>query len=550
MVEVPWEELAKKPKVCECLVTLLLLRLYPRAQAVDGTGGDGGRDLFEYSEANQLINYEVKSFTGRMTKSRRDQVQRSLVSTARSQPDHWDLVVPIDPNPAEQRWFDGLRAEFPFVRQWRGRSWLDTHFAAQDDLVRYALHNSDSYILDRIAEARAERDCLLRGIPDLVERYEALYRRSQELSPHYGVRVSSGPAGATVVELTPKQSPDDAGTAIEFTGQVRFRIDDPEDQARQQQFEEAMRFGGEVTLSAANLGSMTVSAPAELGIDGTVKLAAIRIASLQEDIKPPVQGQLLVAHAGSGMPLMSLPVRFDKRIHGSDGGTLFGQDLLGCIRLRVRYDMLQQLGRMQLTVDPPENFLPQAVVPALRLLAAATPGRTLDLVMAGAQEERMSSVIAKEPVPVGWDEGEALAWADAFSDLAALQERAAQFFPVPEDFTLRDARDVKEVLALMRGEEVLMRATTVSVTAIHRDVLDRAAGMDHFLLAAAYESMIFTIGKNSIPLGPCIEVVTVDKVLNLAEARRQMEHEGQAEIRMRLDRNHPPRRYLGTDFPI
>ncbi|MFC9285090.1 hypothetical protein [Streptomyces collinus] len=112
MVEVPWEQLAKKPKVCESLVTLLLLRLYPRAQPVDGMGGDGGRDLFEYTENNELINYEVKSFTGRMTKSRRDQVQRSLVSTARSQPDHWDLVVPIDPNPTEQLWFDGLRSEF------------------------------------------------------------------------------------------------------------------------------------------------------------------------------------------------------------------------------------------------------------------------------------------------------------------------------------------------------------------------------------------------------------------------------------------------------
>ncbi|MYS17856.1 hypothetical protein [Streptomyces sp. SID4982] len=260
MVEAPWEELAKKPKVCESLVSLLLLRLYPRAQAVDGTGGDGGRDLFEYSETNQLINYEVKSFTGRMTKSRRDQVLRSLVSTARSQPDHWDLVVPIDPNPTEQRWFDGLRAEFPFVRQWRGRSWLDTHFAAHGDLVRYALHNSDSYILDRIAEARAERDCLLRGVPDLVERYEALARRGQELSPHYGVRVSSGPTGAPLVELTPKHSSDHAEAKIEFTGQATFRTDAPEYQALQQQFEEAMRFGGDITLSAANLGPMTISA--------------------------------------------------------------------------------------------------------------------------------------------------------------------------------------------------------------------------------------------------------------------------------------------------
>ncbi len=170
---------------------MLLLRLYPRAQAVDGTGGDGGRDLFEYTADNRLINYEVKSFTGHMAKSRRDQVQRSLVSTARSQPDHWDLVVPIDPNPTEQVWFDGLRAEFPFVRQWRGRCWLDAHFAAHGDLVRYALHNSDTHILDRIVEARAERDCMLRGIPDLIERYETLSRRAQDLSPHYGVRVSA-----------------------------------------------------------------------------------------------------------------------------------------------------------------------------------------------------------------------------------------------------------------------------------------------------------------------------------------------------------------------
>ncbi|MCZ0210699.1 hypothetical protein OZK63_35480 [Streptomyces sp. UMAF16] len=218
MVEVPWEELAKKPRVCESLVTLLLLRLYPRTQAVDGTGGDGGRDLFEYTEDNRLINYEVKSFTGRMTKSRRDQVKRSLVSTARSQPDHWDLVVPIDPNPAEQLWFDGLHAEFPFVRQWRGRSWLDAHFATHGDLVRYALHNSDTHILDRIAEARAERDCLLRGVPDLIERYDALSRRAQELSPHYGVRVSKGPEGATLVELVPKPVPDSAEAAVQFTG--------------------------------------------------------------------------------------------------------------------------------------------------------------------------------------------------------------------------------------------------------------------------------------------------------------------------------------------
>ncbi|TVZ76909.1 hypothetical protein [Streptomyces sp. BK340] len=549
MVEVPWEELAKKPKACESLVTMLLLRLYPRAQAVDGTGGDGGRDLFEYTADNRLINYEVKSFTGHMTKSRRDQVQRSLVSTARSQPDHWDLVVPIDPNPTEQVWFDGLRAEFPFVRQWRGRCWLDAHFAAHGDLVRYALHNSDTHILDRIVEARAERDCMLRGIPDLIERYETLSRRAQDLSPHYGVRVSAGDRGETAIELVRKPVPDSAESAIQFTGQVTFLLDDAEDQARQQQFEEAMRFGGEVTLSAPNLGSMTVSAPAELGINGTFTPHSIRLASHREDIAPPVPGQLVVLHPDSGLPLMSLPVRFDKRVYGTDGGTLFGQDILGCIQAHVRYDMRQQLWGMQLTIRPPENFLPQTVVPALRLIAAAAPGRILELVLSGSQQHRMHAAISTELVPEGWSEGEAEAWTNAFADLATLQQRTGQFFPVPDDFSLRDARDVKEVLALLRGEEVILRGTTVSVIAIHRDVLDRATRESHFRLAAAHESMTFTIGDHAFPLGPCIEVVTVDKILNLTEARQQMEQEGQAEIRMRIDRNHPPRRYLGTQLP-
>jgi hypothetical protein len=94
--------------------------LQKQAHPVDGTGGDGGRDLFEYTDNGELVVYETKSFTGRMNAGRRRQVERSLVSAARHQPDHWDLLVPIDPNPVEQRWFDGLRGEFPFVRRWLG----------------------------------------------------------------------------------------------------------------------------------------------------------------------------------------------------------------------------------------------------------------------------------------------------------------------------------------------------------------------------------------------------------------------------------------------
>lgn len=67
----------------EALVTMLVLRLRQRARAVDGSGGDGGRDLFEYTAGGELLAYEAKSFTGRMDQTRRKQVVPSLVSTAR-----------------------------------------------------------------------------------------------------------------------------------------------------------------------------------------------------------------------------------------------------------------------------------------------------------------------------------------------------------------------------------------------------------------------------------------------------------------------------------
>ncbi|CAM5319324.1 hypothetical protein [Streptomyces avidinii] len=140
-----------------------------------------------------------------MTSGRRQQVIRSLISTARHQPDHWDLLVPISPNPGELAWFENLREEFPFVRDWRGLNWLNQKFAAHQDLIRYALQESGDYILDRIAEARAERDTLLRGIPDLAERYRALQLRAQEISPDYAIRTVLGPDGETAIHLLPNR---------------------------------------------------------------------------------------------------------------------------------------------------------------------------------------------------------------------------------------------------------------------------------------------------------------------------------------------------------
>ena len=60
---------------------------------------DGGQD-------GQITDaFKLKSFTGRMTSGRRKQVERSLNRAAALGPTQWTLVVPIDPTPAEEKWF-------------------------------------------------------------------------------------------------------------------------------------------------------------------------------------------------------------------------------------------------------------------------------------------------------------------------------------------------------------------------------------------------------------------------------------------------------------
>ncbi|QEU92993.1 hypothetical protein [Streptomyces kanamyceticus] len=548
MVSVPWQELAKNPTASEALVTMLVLRLRPRAQEVDGTGGDGGRDLYEYTDSGELIHYEVKSFTRRMTSSRKGQVRRSLISTARYQPDHWDLLVPISPNPAETRWFEGLRDEFPFVRNWYGLSWLNQRFAQHDDLVRYALQGSGDYILDRIAEARAERDVMISGIPDLIERYSALQIRAQEISPNYSISASLDSTGGTTIHLSPKGNNSGVRSAIHFTGKFTFRRNNPDEERRLKRFEDALRYGGEVELARGNIQGMTIDAPSELGIGGSFVPEALRIEANRETLSPPLRAQLIV-RSTSGLPTASLPLHFTQRTAGTDGGTLFGRDLTNFMQVKILYDNRNSSWHQTLSFTPPEEALPQALVPVLRLISHARIGQIMEVAFQGPAQTYLSAPISQNMTPGGWGVKEAEGWADAYEALATLQAMTGQFFPAPADFTMRDGRDARDAISLLRGEKVNLKASTVSIGVIREETLELLAASEAFALAATYEGMLLSFGEHQIDLGPCVETLVVDEVLNLRDAQRDFAESGHATVRMRVAQSTPAQRYLGSQLP-
>jgi hypothetical protein len=449
------------------------------------------------------------------------------------------------------RWFQSLRTAFPFVRNWRGLRWLDQQLSAHADLVRYALQESGDYVLERIAEARAERDTMLGGIPHLMERIGALNVRAQEISPGYAVSASVDADGRSTVRLAPRRSVSAELSAITITSEFRFRTGDPAEEKRRVQFEEAMRFGGEVDLYAQNLGVTTIDAPYQLGLSGSFVPDRMRITSPREDIDPPMRAQLAVERS-SGLPAASLPVRFTVQEAGTDGVTLHGGDQAGFLHLRMRVDQRNRSCQMKLSFTPPQHALPDASIPVLRLIQHALPGRVLALALAGASSGSVRAIIREGMTPVGWTCGEAQEWADAYQDLARLQSRVGQYFPVPEDFSRRDAREVRRVLTLLDGQQVQLPGDTASIDVASVEGLElvvaaMAGGETRF--ASQTESLVFSIGGHDIDLGPCIEIATVDKLLNVAEARRALAEHGSATVHMRIKKDAPVIRYLGTALP-
>jgi hypothetical protein len=104
------------------MVSVLLSRLR-QARRVDGTGGDGGRDCYFTDERGTDV-FELKSFTGRMAKAWRAQVKKSLAKAMGSDPRSWTMIVPIDPTPDEQTWFDSLGEGSAARLEWLGKTWL------------------------------------------------------------------------------------------------------------------------------------------------------------------------------------------------------------------------------------------------------------------------------------------------------------------------------------------------------------------------------------------------------------------------------------------
>jgi hypothetical protein len=509
MATVQWDKVPQQ--TYDDMVAVLISTLHPAAERLDGSGGDGDRDIQIRHDDGRLDLFELKSFTGRLgwKPNRRSQVERSLKKAAQHNPNSWTLVVPIDHNKEELAWFDRLRRRYPFPLVWSGRTWLDKQMASHPAIVRYYLEDGDSEALRLLLELNREQARLAGGFPDALERLRVLKQRIDEVSPHWRLDVSL--VGDTItMQLRPCYRGAERDHPILITTVFDFP-DTPTGQEAARRLRQALDYGDEVVVEPDYVRDLRVDLP---GRPGEVIPASPRIimGPAGEGIPFRLDARAVISDP-AGTPLGSLPLWFDRRQPGPRGGELSGQDATGVLRLSMRIDHLERKGTINFQIGPPpDDLLPGALLPTLRLLQHLHAPNRLEV--------RIGASTFMHPSPLPPTESISPAYIALLEDLERVQGSTHTVFPVPRELRYDDISAIRRAARLVAGEQVPVGSgpASASITLTDPQVFEKLLVDDTpFAVAFTDGNYSETIAGVEVPLGPAIATLPSATVADRAE---------------------------------
>jgi hypothetical protein len=487
------------------MISVLLSRLR-QARRVDGSGGDGGRDCYFSGEDGTDV-YELKSFTGRMTPGRRKQVKRSLARAMRTRPRTWTLVVPIDPTPDEQRWFDSLGTGLSTPLEWFGKTWLEEQLARFPDITRYFSGAADEVV--RILTKISDENALPDNAAGLAHRFASQASRLNEIDPYYSFAFGITDGMATVT-AHPRYPDAPRDRPITVTATLQFD-DSPSQQETREAFEEFMRFGTPVSIPPASITRLAVDAPAGLGgeftggtlrLDGTFPAGAEQMSSvlLRVPAQPPIRHMISLDVYG--------------RSAGPAGGLrVIARDRSGLLTLDQRFDLVQRTYQANLVYAYHAGTLPQDAVPVLRFCAAVAAGQEMAITDPAGNIYATSSGSFG---PADWPEG----YIKSAELLAEIQQLTGTDFGLPLVFTPEDQRDMHYARAILRGEDVEAKWSGLVAPYASPTLDGLLARIDQdgepFSLAVANTETLQVAG-GQLPLGMVLHIVHSARITNRDE---------------------------------
>ena len=455
-MSIRWDDF--EPRGYEDMVSVLLSRLHPDAQRIDGTGGDGGRDVQIVHGQDGLIAqaFELKSFIGRMTPARRKQVAGSLNRVAGLGPARWTLVVPIDPTPAEDKWFRKLGAGYCFPTAWYGKTWLDEKMSEFPDIRRYFVEGANDEVVRLLLELQEEQ-AMITDVHDAIGRLRTLRERLNEIDPHYRYEMSTVTVGANSwpsgvvfsvrfgdvrIDVYPKYSGAVKDRPISMSVMV---VLEPEDLVIQ----DSLGYGLAVTIPNRMISSVTIDAPSGLG--GNFTEGELNLFPTNTRLHEPVT--LAMDIMDGDKFIASCPVHLTERTGGPKGSIFTGNDSTGCLEIHLRVNAVDE----EVEVEFQLNFkpaLPATLVPLFRWLDGWHPLRCLTIHWPDVFE--ISGEISKPFL----EDRELSRVVEA---LAYLQDKSGKYWEMPPSLSDEEGRDILTAASLMKGESIDLKWKSFNV---------------------------------------------------------------------------------------
>ncbi|MBQ0896251.1 hypothetical protein KBX37_24685 [Micromonospora sp. U56] len=448
MNRVNWDNL--DPATFEEICSVLVSRLHPNVQRIDGAGGDGGRDVQVPAESGPII-FEMKSFTGRLGAARRQQVRNSLRNAANHSPSVWNLVVPIDPTPNEIEWFDTLAAAYSFECHWLGLTWLNDHMASHPDIYRHYLDGTNDEVVEVLRELAQEQAALTRGVPDALDRMKVLSTRANQLDPHYSFGLAVDKDGVTSVSVWPKYVGAEHERPIKVNASFAFP-DSDEGRAAAAALRKTFDYGTPSIVVSEFVKRLEVDMPAGLG--GSFSGGEIRLGPAATEATGFTAQWRILDESGRAVGQLHLVPK--SRNVGARGADLRLTDATQTVEVALRLDAGDMKIKAHFSYNRPVNALPSTVLPVLQFMSQVRPPHSAVLLIDG-KEASPPTPIDKAIAP-GIDEHLALVRA-----LDDIQRATGIYFPIPESFTDEELGSIASARRLLAGESVQSTLSSMTI---------------------------------------------------------------------------------------
>ncbi len=446
-MSIKWDELDSE--TFENMVSVLLSRLHTDARRIDGKGGDGGRDvqIVDKQDIRIRLAFELKSFTGRVDRRRRKQVERSLKRAATLEPTEWALVVPIDHSPSEERWFNEIGSNYPFPIDWFGKTWLDEKMAMFPDIRRYFLEGAKDEVYSLLWELREEQ-ARITSVHDAVARVRPLRGRLNEIDPYYRYEISTGRSvsESRPMDVAMSVSFDDVRVDVypKYLGAIEDRpiiitvefLLERDDEV----VEHALDFGLDVTIPAESVNRVTIDAPSGLG--GTFTGGKLDLWSTSTSLDNPITLTLDVVK--DEKILASCPIHLTQQRSGRKGFILTGTDNSGWMETHLTVNTIANRFEAEFRFNP-KPALPSILVPLYRWLGECRAPHDLKIRWPGGLE--MRSTIR---TPSFVDEN----FTTVVEALYFLQDNSKVYGEMPLSLTREDKREIVEAATLVKGQSI------------------------------------------------------------------------------------------------